>query len=185
MPRLRKKYQEELIPDLKKKFSLASSFEVPCIEKIVINMGIGEAIGDAKILESAMKDLSSITGQRPVATRAKVAISNFKLREDLAIGCKVTLRRERMYEFLDRLVSITLPRIRDFNGVSATGFDAQGNYTFGLEDQSIFPEIDTGKLAYTYGMNISIVFNRGPKELTYEVLNKLGMPFAKKTIRKE
>jgi len=142
-------------------------------------MGVGQAIGDMKILENAIKDLASITGQQPMTTRAKEAISNFKLRKGMPIGCKVTLRRDKMYEFVDRLLNTCLPRIRDFNGVSRKSFDEQGNYTFGISDQAIFPEIDTGKMQYNQGMDISFVFNRGPKEQTQEVLALMGMPFRK------
>ncbi len=162
------------------KFGIKNKMAVPRLEKISINMGVGKAIGDMKILEGALKDLTNITGQKPVMTRAKVAISNFKLREDMPIGCKVTLRRARMYEFLDRLVNVTLPRIRDFNGVPKKSFDKQGNYTMGIVDQAIFPEIDTGKMPYTQGMDITIVFNHGPKEWTSELLVLFGMPFTKK-----
>src|SRR3989338_7001323 len=125
---------------------------VPRLEKIVINMGVGDAISDIKILDSAVQDLTTITGQKPLVTRSKIAISNFKLRENIPIGCKVTLRRAKMYEFMDRLVNVTLPRIRDFNGVSNKSFDGQGNYTLGLQEQSIFPEIDTGRLVDPQGM---------------------------------
>lgn len=181
VPTLQQRYKKEIIPQIKKNFGLTNDLEVPKVEKVVINMGVGKAIGDIKILESAVKDLATITGQQPVITRAKVAISNFKLRENLPIGCKVTLRGVRMYEFMDRLMNVALPRIRDFNGMSFKAFDKQGNYTLGLEDQSIFPEIDTGRIAHTQGMDITFVFNRGPKEQTYEVLKSLGMPFRKQT----
>ncbi len=178
--RLKKKYFEECVPVVKKKFSVKNTMAVPRIDKVVINMGVGKAIGDMKALDSAVKDLEAITGQKAIITRAKVAISNFKLREGMPIGCKVTLRSEKMYEFLDRLINVALSRIRDFNGVSKKAFDRQGNYTLGLSEQSIFPEIDTGKLTYTQGMDISIVFNKGPREQTVELLSELGMPFRKK-----
>ena len=164
---------------MQEKFGIKNAMAVPRLHKIVINMGVGKAIGDMKILDSAVKDLSIITGQKPIVTRARVAISNFKLREGLPIGCKVTLRRARMYEFLDRFVNVALPRIRDFNGVSRKSFDVQGNYTMGIDEQSIFPEIDTGKLLHTQGMDITFVFNKGPKEHTMELLTLLGMPFRK------
>mgnify|MGYP001230034762 CR=1 FL=1 len=178
-PRLQKKFNEEVAPELQKKFTIKNVMAVPRLDKIVINMGVGKAIGDNKILENALKDLTTITGQKPLVTRSKKAISNFKLRENLAIGCKVTLRRARMYEFLDRLVNVSLPRIRDFNGVSRKAFDRQGNYTLGLNDQAIFPEIDTGKISYQQGMDITFVFRNGNKEQAFELLTLLGMPFRK------
>ena len=143
-------------------------------------MGVGEAVGDQKILDAAVQDLATITGQKPLITRSREAISNFKLRENAPIGCKVTLRRAKMYEFVDRLVNTSLPRVRDFNGVSRKSFDKQGNYTLGLQDQSIFPEIDTGRITHSQGMDISFVFNQPNKEYNYEVLSLLGMPFNKK-----
>ena len=177
---LQKKYSEEVIPKIQEKFNIKNRMAVPILKKIVVNMGVGLAIGDQKILESAVADLTTITGQKPVVTKAKKAISNFKLREGLPIGCKVTLRRAKMYEFLDRLLNATLPRIRDFNGVSKKSFDRQGNYSIGLEEQAIFPEIDSGNIAHNHGMDITFVFNKGPQEHTYEVLSLLGMPFKKK-----
>ncbi len=178
--RLQKRYREEAVPKMKEKFGITSCMAVPRLEKIVVSMGVGKAIADAKILESAMKDLTIIAGQQPVMTRAKKAISNFKLKEGAPIGCKVTLRRTKMFEFMDRFVNVGLPRIRDFNGVSAKSFDKQGNFTVGISEQAIFPEIDTGKLQHTQGMDITFVFNKGPKEQTMEVLRLLGMPFAKR-----
>ena len=180
VPRLQEKYFTEVVKGVQEKFGVKNHMAVPRLEKIVINMGVGRAIGDMKLLENAMEDLQAISGQKPVITRACLAVSNFKLRKGMPIGCKVTLRRARMYEFLDRLVNVTLPRIKDFNGVSFKSFDQQGNYSLGLEDQSIFPEIDTGKMKNTQGMDITFVFNRGPKEQTQEVLRLLGMPFRKK-----
>lgn len=177
--RLQKQYREDVIPKMKEHFKITNGMAVPRLEKIVVNMGVGRAIADVKILESVAKDLATITGQKPIVTKAKKAISNFKLKENAPIGCKVTLRRARMFEFLDRLISVGLPRIRDFNGVSRKSFDKQGNYTVGISDQAIFPEIDTGKLQYTQGMDITFVFNKGPKEQTLEVLRLLGMPFTK------
>ena len=177
--RLQKKYREEVIPQIQKKFGVKNIMAVPRLDKIVINMGVGKAIGDMKILESAMSDLALITGQKPLMTRSKIAISNFKLRADAPIGCKVTLRRAKMYEFFDRFVNICIPRIRDFNGMSRKSFDKDGNYTLGISDQAIFPEIDTGKLLNQQGMDITFVFNQGPQEQTFEVLNLLGMPFRK------
>jgi len=178
-PRLAKVYKEQVVAKVQEKFKIKNKLAVPRIEKIVVNMGVGKAIGDMKILDNAAKDLATITGQKPIITRSRDAISNFKLREDLPIGCKVTLRRAKMYEFMDRFVSIALPRIRDFNGVSRKSFDGQGNYSLGIEEQSIFPEIDTGKLLHVQGMHITFVFNKGPKEHTMEVLTLMGMPFRK------
>ncbi len=180
IPRLQKRYKEEIIPKMKEKFGIKNSFAVPRITKVVINMGVGEAIQDIKVLDSAMENLATITGQKPVIRRARIAVSNFKLRIGMPVGCKVTLRRERMYEFLDRLMNVALPRIRDFNGVSRKSFDKQGNYSLGITDQTIFPEVDAGRIQYTHGMDITIVFNKGPKEQTFEVLSLLGMPFTKK-----
>jgi len=178
--RLQKKYKEEIIPHAREKFGLKNNMAVPRLEKIVINMGVGRAIGDKKILDHAVEDLTVITGQKPTIRRAKDAIANFKLRAGMSIGCKVTLRRTRMFEFLDRLVNVALPRIRDFNGVSLKSFDKQGNYSLGITEQAIFPEIDTGKIFDTQGMDITFVFNKGPKEHTFELLSLLGVPFRKK-----
>lgn len=177
-PRLLDKYKNEVVPKMQEKFGIKNSMAVPRLEKIVVNMGVGEAITDQKIMDKAAEDLATITGQKPMIRRAKVAISNFKLRENIAIGCKVTLRRIRMYEFLDRLVNITLPRIRDFNGVSRKSFDREGNYTLGLKEQAIFPEIEAGRIQHTQGMDVTFVFRGGNKEQTYELLRLLGMPFA-------
>lgn len=180
VPRLQKKYSELVVPTIKEKFGVKNVMAVPRLNKIVLSMGVGKAISDMKILDSAVNDMSTIAGQKPVVTRAKKAISNFKLRENLPIGCKVTLRRTKMYEFLDRLVNVALPRIRDFNGVSRKSFDKQGNYSFGITEQAIFPEIDPGRIAHPQGMDITFVFNKGPKEHTMEVLTLLGIPFTKK-----
>ncbi len=180
VPRLQKQFREEAVPKMKEKFGITSCMAIPRLEKIVVSMGVGKAIGDVKILENAMKDLTMITGQQPVMTRAKEAISNFKLKEGAPIGCKVTLRRAKMFEFMDRFVNVCLPRIRDFNGVSTKSFDKQGNFTVGISEQAIFPEIDTGKLQYTQGMDITFVFNKGPKEQTAEILRLLGMPLSKR-----
>ncbi len=178
-PRLQERFHKEVIPEIQKKFNVENPMAVPRLEKIVVNMGVGEAINDIKILENAVADMAMITGQKPITRRAKKAISNFKLRINQPVGCKVTLRRMRMYEFLDRLVNVAIPRIRDFNGVSRKAFDNSGNYTLGIIDQTIFPEVDVGKLTRTQGMDITFVFNRGPKEQTQEVLRLLGMPFTK------
>jgi large subunit ribosomal protein L5 len=180
VPRLQKDYREKIIPKMQETFGINNGMAVPRLEKIVINMGVGKAITDMKAMESAVKDLATITGQQPTVTRAKTAISNFKIKFNMPIGCRVTLRRIRMYEFLDRLVNVSLPRIRDFNGVSNKSFDAQGNYAIGISDQAIFPEIDTGKILHSQGMDIIFVFNKGPKEQTKEVLKLLGMPFSKR-----
>ena len=180
MPNLQKKYRAESIPKMNETFGVKSPMAIPCLEKIVINMGVGDAIADVKILDSAMKDLATITGQKPLIRRSREAISNFKLKENAPIGCKVTLRGARMYEFMDRLANIAIPRIRDFNGISRKSFDKQGNYTFGITDQSIFPEIDAGRIAHTQGMDITFVFNKGPQTQTLELLTLLGMPFTKK-----
>ncbi len=183
--RLQKKYIDEIIPKMQEKFGINNSMAVPHLDKIVLNMGVGRAIGDMKLLDSAVADLTTITGQKPIITKAKKAISNFKLREGLPIGCKVTLRRIRMYEFFDRLVNVTLPRIRDFNGVSLKSFDKQGNYSIGLDEQAIFPEIDPGKITNVQGLDITFVFNKGPKDQTFELLSLLGMPFRKKPAKPE
>ncbi len=176
---LQKKYLEEVVPQVKQKFELKNSMSVPRLEKIVVNMGVGGAIQDIKMMDNAVEILSEITGQKPVIRRAKIAVSNFKLRKKMPIGCVVNLRRTKMYEFLDRLVNVALPRIRDFNGVPVKSFDKQGNYSLGLSDQSIFPEVDSGRIKYTQGMDITLVFNKGPREQTEAVLSMLGMPFRK------
>lgn len=179
MARLLKRYRDEIIPEMQETFGIKNALSVPRLEKIVINMGVGEAIQDIKLLETAMHDLSTISGQKPIIRRSRKAISNFKLREGMPVGCKVTLRQGKMYEFMDRLVNFCLPRIRDFSGVSRRSFDQQGNYTLGIDDQSIFPEIDTGNIQRSQGMDVTFVFNHGPQEQTYELLRLLGMPFAK------
>ena len=179
-PRLLERFRKEVIPQMQNKFSINNPMAVPRLEKIVVNMGVGEAISDMKIMETAMSELAIITGQKPSLRRSKIAISNFKLKENAPVGCKVTLRRLRMYEFMDRLVNVALPRIRDFNGVSQKSFDKDGNYTVGITEQTIFPEIDPGKAQRAQGMDITFVFDHGPKEHTMEVLSLLGMPFSKK-----
>ncbi len=176
--RLFEKYNQEIVPKMMEKFSLKNKLAVPRIEKIVVNMGVGEAIADVKILEKAMDELTQITGQRPVMRRTKKAISNFKIKEGQAIGCKVTLRRKMMYEFMDRLINITMPRIRDFRGVPSTSFDKGGNYTLGLNDQSIFPEIDYDKISRSQGMDITFVIKNSKSEIkSRELLRLFGMPF--------
>jgi large subunit ribosomal protein L5 len=174
------KYQKEVVPAMKEKFGIKNVMAVPRLEKIVVNMGVGEARDDMKMLDQAAEDLAAITGQKPSLRRAKKAISNFRLREGLAVGCKVTLRRARMYEFLERFISVVLPRIRDFNGVSKKSFDREGNYTLGMKEQSIFPEIDPTKRDFrAQGMDITIVIKGGDPEKNLELLTLMGMPFTK------
>lgn len=178
IPRLQEKYRSEIIAQMQKTFGIKNRNAVACLEKIIVNMGVGEAISDIKILEKSMQELASITGQRPIIRRARKAVSNFKVRKGQSIGCKVTLRRERMYEFLDRLINIALPRIRDFRGVSADSFDRAGNYTLGISEQVIFPEIDYDKITRTQGMDISIVIkNTKSVEQARHLLKLFGMPF--------
>lgn len=157
MNRLNQKYKETVVPALMKQFNYKSVMEVPYIDKVVINMGVGDAIANSKALDEAVAELAAITGQAPVVTKAKKSIANFKLREGMAIGCKVTLRREKMYDFLDKLMNISLPRVRDFRGVSDTSFDGRGNYTLGIKEQIIFPEIDYDKINKVRGMDVVIV----------------------------
>jgi len=178
-PRLQEKYKEAIVPQLMQAFSLKNRLAVPHLEKIVVNMGVGEAIGDIKILEKAMQELGAITGQRPIIRRAKKAISNFKIRKGLPVGCKVTLRRAMMYEFLDRLVNVALPRIRDFRGVPLDSFDQAGNYSLGLNEQVIFPEIEYDKISRPQGMDITIVIkNARTAQQAKELLKLFGMPFS-------
>lgn len=177
IPRLLEKYRKEIIPAMQEKFGYKSPMQVPVIRKVVVNMGVGEAITDIKILDKAQEELAMITGQKPIARRAKVAIANFKIREGLPVGCKVTLRRQMMYEFLDRLLNIALPRIRDFRGVPADSFDMHGNYTLGLKEQSVFPEIDIDRIQRVQGMDITIVINSKTNNEAYELLKLFGMPF--------
>ncbi|MFH1888845.1 MAG: 50S ribosomal protein L5 [Candidatus Omnitrophota bacterium] len=178
VPRLLEKYRNEIVPKMIEVFSFKNRMAVPRMEKIVINMGIGEALQDIKILEKSMEELGMITGQKPIVRRTKKAIANFKIRQGQAIGCKVTLRRKMMYEFLDRLISIALPRIRDFRGISPDSFDQAWNYTLGMTEQGIFPEIDFDKVSRTQGMDITFVIkNSGSKEESMELLKLFGMPF--------
>ena len=179
IPRLAEHYKKEVSPVVQEKFQVKNAMAVPRLEKVVVNMGVGEAINDIKILEEAIRELTAITGQKPIMRKARKAISNFKLRIGLPIGCKVTLRRDKMYEFVDKLFNVALPRIRDFNGVSKKSFDQEGNYTLGIREQAIFPEIDLDKIPRIQGMDITFVFNHGPKEQTFEVLRLLGMPFGR------
>jgi large subunit ribosomal protein L5 len=177
MARLRDKYKNEIAPAIAKEFGIENPMAIPKIEKIVVNMGVGEAIANAKILDAAVDELRSITGQKPVVTKAKKSIAAFKLRQGMNIGSMVTLRGERMYEFLDRLISVALPRVRDFRGISGKAFDGRGNYTLGIREQLIFPEIDFNKVDKTRGMNISIVTTANTDEQARSLLKALGMPF--------
>jgi large subunit ribosomal protein L5 len=173
---LKEKYQAEVVPALRKRFGYKNVMQVPKLEKVTINMGVGDALQDAKLLDAAVEDLTIIAGQRPVVTRAKKSIANFKLREGAAIGCKVTLRGERMYDFLQKLFNVALPRVRDFRGVSAKGFDGRGNYTLGIKEQLIFPEIDYDKVAKVRGMDINIVTSAETDEEARELLKLMGLP---------
>ena len=177
--RLKEMYQNEIVPALTKKFGYKNIMQVPKLDKIVVNMGVGEAKDNAKLLESAMKDMEIITGQKPVMTTAKKSIANFKIREGMKIGCKVTLRGDRMYEFLDRLVNLALPRVRDFRGVNPNSFDGRGNYALGIREQLIFPEIEYDKIDKTRGMDIIIVTTAETDEEARELLTLFNMPFAK------
>lgn len=178
IPRLRGKYEKEAIPVLKEKFNYTNVMQVPKIEKIIINMGVGDAKENSKMLDAAVNDMTIIAGQKPVVTRAKKSISNFKIRQGMAIGCKVTLRGTRMYEFADKLINIALPRVRDFKGVSSTAFDGRGNYSLGVKEQLIFPEIDYDKVEKVRGMDIIFVTTAKTDEEARELLKLLGMPFA-------
>jgi large subunit ribosomal protein L5 len=176
-PRLRERYKKETVGALMKRFNYTTPMQVPRLQRIVINMGLGAAVGNPKIIDAAVKELSAITGQKPVVTRAKKAIANFKLREGLPIGVKVTLRRERMWEFLDRLITLALPRVRDFRGTSPKAFDGAGNYTLGLKEQIVFPEIDFDAVDSIKGMNITFVTTAPSNEEAKELLAQLGVPF--------
>jgi large subunit ribosomal protein L5 len=179
VPRLLEIYRKEIVPVLMQKFSLKNKMQVPCLEKIVVNMGVGEALQDIKILEKAMEELGVITGQKPIIRRAKKAIANFKIKQGQPIGCKVTLRRTMMYEFMDRLINVVMPRIRDFRGVAPDSFDGAGNYTLGLSEQGIFPEIDYDRITRPQGMDITFVIkNARSKEIAKELLKLFGMPFS-------
>ena len=179
MNRLRQKYENEVKNQMVEKFGYKSVMQIPTIDKIVINMGIGDAVSNSKVLDEAVAELALITGQKPVITRAKNSIAGFRLREGMPIGCKVTLRGERMYDFLDKLVSISLPRVRDFRGVSKKSFDGRGNYTLGVKEQLIFPEIDFDKVNKVRGMDIVVVTTANTDEEARELLTQLGMPFQK------
>ena len=179
MNRLQEKYKNTVVASLTKQFNYTTVMQCPKIEKVVINIGVGEAISNPKVLEEAVAELTQIAGQKPVVTRAKKSIANFKLREGMPIGCKVTLRGERMYEFLDKLFNITLPRVRDFHGVSNTAFDGRGNYTLGVKEQIIFPESQYDKVNKLRGMDIVIVTTANTNEEAKALLKEMGMPFAK------
>jgi large subunit ribosomal protein L5 len=177
MARLKEKYRKEIAPALAKEFGIGNAMAIPKIEKVVVNMGVGEAIGNSKVLDAAVEELSAVTGQKPIVTKAKKSIAAFKLRQGMNIGTMVTLRGDRMYEFLDRLISVALPRVRDFRGISGKAFDGRGNYTLGIREQLIFPEIDFNKIDKTRGMNISIVTTAENDEQARALLKALGMPF--------
>ncbi|AMP20332.1 50S ribosomal protein L5 [endosymbiont 'TC1' of Trimyema compressum] len=179
MARLKDTYKEEVVPALVEKFSYKNVNEAPKLNKIIVNMGVGEAVQNSKVLEGAVSDIIMITGQKPVITKAKKSIATFKLREGMPIGCKVTMRGARMYEFLDRLVNASLPRVRDFKGISNKGFDGRGNYTLGITEQLIFPEIDFDKIDKVRGMDITFVTTAKTDEEARELLKLLGAPFAK------
>ena len=178
VPRLKEKYDNEIVPAMMDKFGYKNVMEVPKLEKIVLNMGVGEAKENAKVLESAMGDMELISGQKPVITRAKNSIANFKLRANMPIGCKVTLRKQKMYEFADKLINVALPRVRDFRGISDKAFDGRGNYSLGIKEQLIFPEIEYDKIDKVRGMDIIFVTTAKTDEEARELLRFLGMPFA-------
>tara|TARA_Y100000589_G_C27013325_1_gene571737 strand:- start:76 stop:621 length:546 start_codon:yes stop_codon:yes gene_type:complete len=176
-PRLKVLYREEIKTQLVESFSYSNVMQVPAVDKVVINMGVGESVGEPKALENAVSEITAIAGQKPALRRAKKAISNFKLREGVAVGCMVTLRGNRMYEFLDRLITLALPQVRDFRGVPAKGFDGRGNYNLGIKEQIIFPEIDYDRIDHIRGMNITIVTSAQTDEEGRELLKSFGMPF--------
>jgi len=176
-PRLQEKYQTEVVPALRKEFGYTNIMQVPGLDKVVINIGMGEAIADAKRMDNAVRDIGDITGQRPVVTKAKRSVAAFKLRQGMPIGCMVTLRGRRMYDFLDKVINVALPRLRDFQGVSADAFDGRGNYTLGLREQLVFPEIDYDKVDKVRGMEITIVTSARTDEEGRRLLGLLGMPF--------
>jgi large subunit ribosomal protein L5 len=179
-PRKKEMYLKDVVPALKEKFQYSSVMQVPKLSKIVLNKGIGAAVADKKLVDQGVEELSLITGQRAVATKSKIAVSNFKLRENMPIGAKVTLRGEKMYEFLDRLTTVALPRVRDFKGISDKGFDGRGNYTLGVTEQIIFPEISIEKVARITGMDITFVTSAATDEEAFALLKALGMPFVNK-----
>ena len=177
MTRLKEKWAKEVAPELTKRFGYRNPFEVPRLEKIVVNMGVGDAVQNSKLLDAAVQDLGIITGQKPVVTKARRSISTFHIREGMAIGCMVTLRGDRMYDFLDRLMSVALPRVRDFRGLPGKGFDGRGNYSLGLKEQLIFPEIEYDKVEKIRGMDVTVVTSARTDEEARELLAGLGMPF--------
>lgn len=179
MNRLQKKYNEEIVPSLREKYNYKSVMAIPKLEKIVVNMGVGDATNNSKLLDAAASDLKAITGQQPIVTKAKKAVANFKVRQGQGIGCKVTLRGDNMYNFLDKLISITLPRVRDFRGISPKSFDGRGNYTLGLTEQLIFSEIDYDKVVKVRGMDIVFVTTAHTNEEALDLLKGFGMPFRK------
>ena len=179
MSRLKDQYQNEIIDAMMKKFGYTNKLQVPKLDKIVVNMGVGEAKENAKILEAAVKDMETITGQKAVVTKAKKSVANFKIREGMAIGCKVTLRGEKMYEFFDRLINLALPRVRDFRGINPNAFDGRGNYALGIKEQLIFPEIEYDKIDKIRGMDVIVVTTARTDEEGRELLAQFGMPFAK------
>jgi large subunit ribosomal protein L5 len=176
-PRLRERYKKDVVPALMQRFGYTNVMQVPRLKTIVLNMGLGEAVSNPKLIEAAVSEVTSITGQKPVVTRAKKSIATFKLREGMPIGVKVTLRRDRMWEFLDRLVTLALPRVRDFRGTNPKGFDGSGNYTLGLREQIVFPEIDFDRVEKVKGMNITFVTTAESDEEAKQLLGSLGMPF--------
>ncbi|MBK12570.1 MAG: 50S ribosomal protein L5 [Crocinitomicaceae bacterium] len=179
VPRLKKQYDEEVVPKLQERFEYKSTMQVPKIEKICLNQGLGKAISDRKIIDVALEELAMITGQKAVTTYSTKDVSNFKLRKGMPVGARVTLRRERMYEFLDRLIHVSLPRTRDFQGIKVSGFDGRGNFSFGIQEQIIFPEIDLDKVKHLNGMHITIVTNARTNEEAKELLLAFGFPFKK------
>ncbi len=179
IPRLQKRYKDEIMPALQKRFNIKNVMEVPYLEKVVLNMGVGKAIQDAKLLDEAVMCLTNISGQKPVITKAKNAISNFKLRANMSIGCMVTLRNDKMYEFMDRLISISIPRIRDFRGLSRKSFDGFGNYAIGIKENIVFMEINRDKISKIMGLNICICTSAKNNETALGLLEEIGMPFRK------
>jgi len=179
VPRLLEQYRREIVPELMKKLGLKNAHAVPRLKKIVLNVGLGEGVQDKKLLEGVSREIAQITGQHPALTRSKKAIAGFKIRKGIPVGCRVTLRRAYMYEFLDRLINIAIPRIRDFRGLAPDSFDENGNYSFGITEQAIFPEIDMDKIAITHGMDITIVTDSGSRDASYELLSAFRMPFRK------
>lgn len=177
LPRLMRRYREEIVPAMVERFGYGNPLAVPRLEKIVVNMGVGGAVTERGRIERAVEELGVITGQKPIVTRARTSVAGFKLRKGDPIGCKVTLRGRRMYEFLDRLLSVTLPRVRDFRGLPETAFDDAGNYTLGLNEQSVFPEVDLDKMEFTQGMDITLVIGHSSAEESRELLRLMGMPF--------